>query len=741
MKLYRSGVRARFLPALVLGFLCFIVPEPSPVTAESLFMNPVFTVEGGAGYSIGGDFHRDGNVDLVVVTAHDALAILVGRGDGTFLPEMRAAAVPGSILGAGDLNEDGALDVVYVGSSKGIGVLLGNGNGSFRTGAPVKGLGFLLDVVVAELNGDEHLDLVVADPSGRSIHLLWGNGDGTFEQPVTIGTGVRTSCVVAVDLDTDGDKDLVVCNQDRPLNVVAVLLNLGGGTLLPGPNLQVGGNSKALTLADFDGDGHPDLAVSHSPTSSRHLVSVFRGRGDGTFDSNHASRFQGLRVAHMATGDFNRDGLPDLAALGYEEVLIRPGIGDARFGSPRRVATGRDSTRLVLGDFNSDGQNDLAVNSGGSDGIFTYANNGDGTFGGAHPRRLDIDFGLTPAAADFNSDGRSDLAVPKHNRGEFVPDSVSIFLRRTNGTLKPAGSRAVGPRPTAVSAADLDGDGRIDLAVTNSHTENFPTIPPGTLSVLLGNGSGGFARAPGTPSGTGYFPLALAVDELNGDGAHDVVVANRGRYQLGGDLSVLLGDGDGTFLELPRFGTGFRPESCALGDLDRNGTQDLVVGYWGTTAARGFGEVSLYPGAGDGRFGPRTTVVRGDAISDVAISDFNADGIPDLVTADGGPGAHGYPGPASVTVFIGRGDGSFETPALFSTGPGTKSLLTGDFNGDGRLDLGVDTHWDFAIILGRGDGSFADPIRFSPGGLAVVSDMNVDGREDLTVLKYPGYSL
>ncbi len=261
------------------------------------------------------------------------------------------------------------------------------------------------------------------------------------------------------------------------------------------------------------------------------------------------------------------------------------------------------------------------------------------------------------------------------------------MLGRGDGTFAPQQRFAVGFGPASVAVADLNHDGRPDLVTANrGGFEGLST----DVSVLLGRGDGTFA--PQQRFAVGLGPLSVAVGDLNGDGHPDLVTANVGSH----DVSVLLGRGDGTFVPQQRFAVGASaaPASVVVGDLNGNGIPDLV------TANLQFGDVSVLLGRGDGTFAAAQRFAVGASPRSVAVGDLNGDGIPDLVTANEFSD--------DVSVLLGRGDGTFAAEQRFAVGGGPVSVAMADFNNDITPDL-VTANAGFSavsILLGRGDGTF-----------------------------------
>jgi len=361
--------------------------------------------------------------------------------------------------------------------------------------------------------------------------------------------------------------------------------------------------------------------------------------------------------------------------------------------------TGRAPIFILTADFNHDGYLDLAVaNTALSTGsISILLGNGDGTFqpakflrAGYYPRSI--------AAADFNRDGNLDLAVA--NESPSGGSSISIHLGNGDGTFLPPSYITAGVNPASIVAADFNADGIVDLAVANSY--QFQTNPPfkdGSISVLLGVGDGSF----GPPSffSAGGDPIFLITADFNGDGKPDLAAANFG----GTALSVSLGNGDGTFQGATFVTVGHQPFSIASADLNNDGIADLIAANHGQTSTGGSISVSL--GIGDGSFQPTKNYAAGEGTVFVAVGDFNKDGNLDLAVADdGGPSSGG------VTILLGKGNGTFQSPAFFSAGLHPQALAVGDFNRDGNPDLAVVNAGNFpnpgtvSILLGDGKGGF-----------------------------------
>jgi Bacterial Ig-like domain (group 3)/FG-GAP-like repeat/FG-GAP repeat len=334
---------------------------------------------------------------------------------------------------------------------------------------------------------------------------------------------------------------------------------------LPARTYATGGNPSSVAIADFDGDGNLDLAVANWPGSS---VSILLGNGDGTFQT-HVDYATADASTSVAVGDFNGDGKLDLAVtIIYSNTLaVLLGNGDGTFQPQVDYPTGNAPEFVAAGDFNRDGKLDLAVTNNSDATVSILLGNGDGTF------QPGVPFATGPApgslaVADLNHDGKLDLAVTN-----YTGNSVSILLGNGDGTFRPQAGYATDFFPTSVTVGDFNGDHKLDLAIANIGSE-------GTVSVLIGNGNGTFQPQVEYKTGTGFssIPFSVAAADVNGDGKLDLVAANEGDDTGNACISVLLGNGDGTFGASANYFSGSSPGSLAIADFNHDGAPDLVSG-------------------------------------------------------------------------------------------------------------------------------------------------------------------
>ena len=619
---------------------------------------------------VAGEFNGDTSLDLAVANQFNGavngnLSILTGSGDGTF---ETAGEVPVGkrpvALETADFNDDGRPDLAALNSPLGIvvtepasiSILLGQGDGTFLPLPAVTVGSVAPSLAVGEFTNDGRTDLAVATSQG--VSLLIGLGNGTFHAPSVVSSAPAGLLAVG-DVDDDGHADLAVATGRTGTTSMSILLGHGDGTFQTTSSvLMTGDRPSALAIGDFDGDDLLDLLIADFIGT----VSIARGLGGGTFNALLSIGVGNLPNA-MAKGDLNRDGHLDVATAnwGGDTVSILLSRGGGRFDVAPAYTTGACCpSSLVVEDFDGDGHVDLAESNFPDKSISILRGLGDGEFQSTTPVPAP-DFPWEMAAADFNRDGRLDLATTNPGVGGDGT-TVSILLRRNDGSYEPAPALSLGPIPVAIVSADLNRDGRADLAVTFG----------ASVSIFLGRGDGTFQTAPTVA--VGPDPLAMVGADVNADSVVDLVVANTNQnpFDQPGSISILLGRGDGTFQVAPEITVGLRPISVAVGDLNGDDRLDLAV-------ANQFGSppMSILLGTGNGTFQAAPDVaITGNR---VVIADFNRDRRQDLAVSNVDTNY--------VALLLGRGDGTFKVKLLAGVGQAPAFMVHSDFDGDGRLDL------------------------------------------------------
>jgi uncharacterized repeat protein (TIGR01451 family) len=321
------------------------------------------------------DFNGDGISDIAVANnVSGTVSILLGNGDGTFTTKSTPSAETGANwLAVGDFNEDGIPDLAVANCGctglHGVSILLGNGDGTFTLkSSPNTGNG-AFSLTTGDFNGDGHLDLAVANQIDGTVTILLGQGDGTFVSGATLMVGVNPKVIVAGDFNEDGILDLAVSNKGS--NTVSVLHGIGDGTFQSQATFPTGGSGSptGLIAADFNGDGHLDLAVVNMSD-----VGILLGDGNGSFalKANPGTGTSALTTG--VPGDFNGDGKVDIvvsdSAAG--EFFLLGGVGDGTFSPAVTYTTAAGAFGVTTGDFNGDGALDLAISNSTANNLSVF---------------------------------------------------------------------------------------------------------------------------------------------------------------------------------------------------------------------------------------------------------------------------------------------------------------------------------------------------------------------------------
>jgi hypothetical protein len=623
------------------------------------------------------DVDGDGKPDAVVQGASHVY-VLLGTGHFTFAAPVAYLASGSQAPVVTDLDGDGKPDIVTSGGT----VLFNEGGGAFSAPvsaapSPTLPTWTLNGVAVGDLNGDGKPDLAFEDADSVATFVVLNTGSRTFAAPVAVPSGGATidilpAAIAVADLNGDGKPDLALSDGVN----VNVFLNLGGATFGAPFNIQMGaagweGQTTFFAIADVNGDGKPDVVTQ---------IQVFFNGGGGSFPSPVQFRPVGGVPPLVAVADMNGDGKPDLITT--TGVILNE--GNEVFGAPLPY----DGTTPfpAVADMNGDGIPDLVT--GALDGIEIQLGKGDGSVPGQ----------------DVYVDGKSSI---DNNAGQ---ESLRV--------------------------ADMNGDGRPDVVFMNSYPAVTST---GTLSVLLGQAGGGL----GAPIGAVAAQATLGpVTDLDGDGLPDVVTYQG--WGTGVSVMVSLGTGGGALSPGVAYPVPGPVSDVKVADLNGDGVPDLIVALSPYPSMTQSLSVSVLLGEGAGAFAPAVTypvwtgtqpVYSGvSPLSTLVVADLNGDGKLD-VAVDNSPAS-------TVAVLLGTGSGQLAAPAAYDVGESPDALFTADLNGDGAPDL-IAMGVGITVLLDQGDGTFGAGIPLAPGLVPYpgappqIQDLDGDGRPDLVFTAGP----
>ncbi len=656
---------------------------------------------------------------------------------------------------------------------------------------------------VADLDGDGRPDVAAVDWwAFPKLDILLNRGGGRLASPIYFNFAKGSYELVIADFSGDGKPDIAVSNTGSNYdgNTISLFKNVGNGSFAAQQQFSVGSGSfvgpVGLAAADFNGDGRIDLAVAlYGLNGQGTQIALLTNNGAGGFLAAHAYPC-GASPYKLAAGDLDGDGRPDLAvARDWEHVSILRNTGGS-FAAPLDFSAlsgfNFDSrATLELADLDRDGDLDVVYSASATSVNFVGAiailrNHGDGTLAPAEALFTPPEVGGANdfSVGDIDGDGWPDILASHDSRW-------AVYRNDGHGQFQSGELYGATEAPIAIELADMDGDGHLDPIVVGRESLE--------AAVYHNFGNGDFhTPIPEQAASNSSLPASfLGMDsaDIDGDGDLDVAIAYSPLLQNSGGVSILRGNGDGTFsppLEYPspqgviypkladldgdghpdllwaddsppydvktrrnlgngNFGalTTWKMNTCGNGevaaiDVDNDGDRDIVLcEYAGCGGGSGLNYIYIAKNNGNGTFQPATKHVVPGFPERVIGADVNGDGKIDLLSTDS----------SWIDVSLGNGDGTFQPPIFASCDWGPKGFCVGDFNGDGVLDIATSNYGDgpgfsggesVSILIGYGDGGFHIPVT-KPGSYSatlggvrdiVAGDADGDGDLDLMASNY-----
>ncbi|MCF8465722.1 MAG: T9SS type A sorting domain-containing protein [Flavobacteriales bacterium] len=561
--------------------------------------------------------------------------------------------------------------------------------------------------VVADFDDDGNLDAATADRFDGTISVLFGNGDGTFQPRLVVYPGLTTvQRLVVTDLNSDNQPDLLARGSDGSLSM---LINNGNGfqgfQVISG--MPVAGNYAQMVGADLNNDTRIDVVIN-DPTNHRAMVLANNGNSSLTpLDTIYTTG----TPEHLALGDLNNDNWPDLV-MSFENtttsndsvhVYLNDGNGHFSFSQAIFIASAFPVSRMVhIADLDADGFGEIICE--GIADLRVFLN--DQSMGFLLQPTVQMGgYASSIVTGHFNADAILDLAETQRTSGV-----VAVRFGNGNGTFQALNSFSVNGSPNHGALGDFDGDLQVDLISSNTQSN---------ASFVKGNADGSFGTY---MLRSGLRPMTFAVGLVNNDAYLDIVTHNTQSY----DISVMLGNGDGSFQNTVNQGSLVYGDQMIMADLNNDDELDVAVVST---------EVTMLQGDGNGTFvlagtSPQTFQNGGTFV--MAAADLNADDNIDLVL--------GLNSEDSISVLLGNGDFTFQPVLRYAT----EGILNGDItialvNADTYPDLitANDQSNDLSLFINNGSGGFLSPtlIQADNGPRSVaVDDFDGNGMNDLVVV-------
>lgn len=776
------------------------------------------------------DFNNDGNADIAVANGSDStVSILLGNGNGTFSDTLNTLVQDTPVaISIADFNKDGKADIAVANyGSKSVSILLGKGNGTFNSANSILVDGTPNSVNIGDFNNDGHIDFATANGKFNSVSIVIGNGDGTFANASNITIEKYPSTTAIGDYNGDGKVDLAVAKYLD--NSVSIYLGKGDGSFDLATNEPVGKYPWSLSAGDFNSDGKADLVIANTGENtvsillnapplapianpviemdSTYFIAswnkvksalsyIIDVATDSSFTSiissysnKNVANVESFKITGLTFGityyyrvrAVNGNGISQnsnsisLKLLKGQVIIFNSLKTKTIFDLPYTISAvgGASGNPIIFSSSDTSivkctGINGTTISIIGAGSCIIYANQaGSLTYNKAitvaqtliiNPPKI---FSITPISGPIGTPivikGIGFSSIPNDNivvfgairanvisstdstitatipqgAGSIVPFSIAIkgavaysvnsitpyFTITTTQNIIQSYSLTqinVGNAPQAVAIGDFNNDGKSDMVTANSGDT--------TVSIVEGNGDGTFV--PFKNIGVGLSPSYVAIGDVNNDGNADIAVINHG-------LNILTGNGDGTFMPIKKIAMDKTPQFVTFGDFNNDGKTDIVTSNLFDTT------LSIILGHGNGNFDSTINVSLGYSPLNITISDFNNDGISDITTAN-------FPS-NNVSILLGKGDGTFFPANKIELGDTPYSVAVCDFDNDGNSDIVTSCQLKKVFILyGKGNGTF-DIVNCSDVGsdpeYVAVGDFNGDGNADFATANSGDYNI
>ncbi len=652
------------------------------------------------------DYNLDGKKDLIVVLyGSSEVRLYSGNGLGGFSLVSTVPVDQGPLgLTVGDWDGDLKDDIAVVSELDTSPDPPPAGKVTVAYGCPT-GFCFPVTIDVVQmptsiasglLNGDSSPDLVVGSNYVNNVAILYGDPDVGFAFPVTQAVGGHTHQALAIDVNANGTRDLVLGEElDHGQGIIKIYTGNGFGTFTAGASFPIGGYTGGIAASDIGGTSAIDLVTANLPSSS---LSLLFGNGSAGFTATPTYAFSPLTLlTALDSGDVTADGKADLvvAQTDLNQVNVLTGSGTGTFSAgavltlPGSQPGDTSATGVLLRNFTTDSLLDIVTLNTGPENISLFPGSGPGTFGARTDKGLGnscnqssgagcvFPENLTAGPLNDTDETHPDLVVVNSAGDTSFPNgSLSVFLQ-TGGTLGNA------TRYSGGGTAICDGGFAPGITcATNADCRGRCSITTGTLCSVDANCPTGQTCTNPIPGNCVAFPSGVSVGTVDAGTNRDLVVCNSALAKA----SFLPGNGTGAFPSSTMSSTtGLGPRFPILKDLDGDTDLDLVSLNFGSNS------VSSMTGNNTGAFASYQESANVKAPWKGTLADMNVDGWDDLVTNSLTSGA--------ILIALGDGTGRFGVAQRFGSGSGPRDITVADLNGDGKPDMASADEEDGTISI------------------------------------------